>query len=88
MARSRRRQLHVGRPGVLTAFGVVAATTMVAAYALESRGAIWVAVFAGGCAATALYGALTGAWIFVVLESLWAAIALRRFVTAGSSAAN
>jgi hypothetical protein len=64
---------------VLTAFGVVAASTMVIAYALESKGRIWIAVFALGCAATALYGALTGAWIFVVLETLWAAIAAERF---------
>lgn len=64
---------------VLTAFGVVAAATMVGAYALESRGAVWVLVFAVGCAATAVYGALTGAWLFVVLETVWAAIAVRRF---------
>jgi hypothetical protein len=36
-------------------------------------------VFAIGCAATALYGALTGAWLFVVLEVIWAGVALRRF---------
>ena len=67
---------------MLTAFGVVAAATMVGAYALEPRGVHWIAVFAAGCAATALYGALTGAWIFVVLESVWAVIALNRFVRA------
>ncbi len=70
---------------MLTAFGVIAATVMVVSYALESRGSNWIAVFAGGCAATALYGVLTGAWIFVVLESVWAVIALRRFQVARSS---
>ncbi len=64
---------------VLTAFGVLAAVTMVTSYALESRAVAWIAVFAVGCAATAVYGALTGAWIFVVLESVWAAIAIHRF---------
>ena len=65
---------------MLTAFGAVAAATMVVAYALEPRGPAWIAVFAGGCAATALYGALTGAWIFVVLETIWALVATRRFL--------
>lgn len=70
---------------MLTAFGVVAAATMVGAYALEPRGDVWIAVFAAGCAATALYGALTGAWIFVVLETVWAAVALARFRRARQS---
>lgn len=65
---------------MLTAFGVVAAATMVGAYALEPRDTRWIAVFAVGCAATALYGALTGAWIFVVLETVWAIIAVDRFL--------
>lgn len=69
---------------LLTAFGVVAATTMVGSYALESRGAIWIAIFAFGCSATALYGVLTGAWIFAILETVWAAIALKRFTEARS----
>lgn len=56
--------------------------TMVGSYALEDRGPRWIAVFAVGCAATALYGALTGAWIFVVLESVWAVIAVMRFRSA------
>ncbi len=64
---------------MLTVFGAVAATTMVVAYALEGRGAHWIAVFGGGCLATALYGALSGAWVFVALEAIWAAIAFRRF---------
>lgn len=64
---------------MLIAFGVVAATTMVVSYALESRGAIWIAIFAAGCLATAIYGVLSGAWIFAILETVWAAIALQRF---------
>lgn len=64
---------------LITAFGIVAAITMVTAYGLEARGRIWIMIFAGGCAATALYGVLIGAWIFAVLESVWAVIALVRF---------
>jgi hypothetical protein len=65
---------------MLTIFGVVAATTMVVSYALEKRHHLWVAVFALGCAATAVFGVLTEAWIFAVLESVWAVIAIRRFL--------
>ena len=64
---------------MLTLFGVAAATTMVVAYAFEKRHRLWIAVFAAGCLATALYGVLTQAWIFVILETVWAAIAIRRF---------
>jgi hypothetical protein len=64
---------------VLTAFGVATAMAMVVSYALDGRHCRWIAVFAAGCAATAVYGALTGAWISVVLEAVWAAIAINRY---------
>ena len=67
---------------LITLFGVAAATTMVTAYAFESRDPKWIAIFAGGCAATAIYGVLTGAWIFAALETIWAAVAAKRFMTA------
>ncbi len=65
---------------LLTAFGVAAATLMVTSYALEARHAAWIAAFAVGCAATATYAILTGAWIFAVLETIWAGIAAQRFL--------
>ena len=64
---------------MLTVFGVLAATTMVVSYSLEHRHHHWIAVFAAGCIAVAIFGALTGAWIFAVLETIWAGIAIRRF---------
>ncbi len=64
---------------MLTVFGVVAGTVMVVSYGLESRGVGWVAAFAVGCLGAAVYGALTGAWVFVVLELVWAGPAVRRF---------
>lgn len=64
---------------VIEVFGVAGAVTMVVAYALESRATIWIAVFAVGCVATAVYAVITEAWVFVVLELVWAAIASRRF---------
>lgn len=66
---------------MLTLFGVAAAATMVISYALEGRGARWIAVFAAACAATAVYGVASGAWVFAVLEAVWSAVALRRFMT-------
>jgi len=64
---------------LLTVFGAIAAITMVTSYALEDRHRHWIAVFAVGCAATAVYGILTSAWIFAALETVWAAIAMRRY---------
>lgn len=70
---------------MLTLFGVVAALTMVVSYALEGRHRRWIAVFAVGCAATSIYGVLTQAWIFAVLETVWALIALHRYRQAHES---
>ena len=64
---------------MLTAFGVIAAATMVVSYALEERHRYWTAAFAVGCAATAVFGVLTNAWIFVGLETIWAVVAVRKF---------
>ncbi len=65
--------------GVLTAFGVVSAVVMVVAYGLEDRSPIWVAVFAAGCLSTAVYGVITHAWVFAVLEAIWSVLAVHRF---------
>ena len=65
---------------MLTAFGVVSAIVMVVSYALEDRDRRWIAVFAAGCLSTAVYGVLSEAWIFAVLESVWSVIAIRRFL--------
>ena len=64
---------------MLTAFGVIAASTMVVSYAVEDRHRLWIIVFAIGCAATAVYGVLTEAWIFAGLETIWAGVALHKF---------
>ncbi len=53
---------------------------MVVTYGLEFRGAMWIALFAAACLATAAYGLVTGAWIFAVLEFVWAGVAIRRFL--------
>lgn len=35
--------------------------------------------FAVGCALSSLYGFLSGAWPFGVVEAIWTAVALRRY---------
>ena len=66
----------------VTVYGVVASTFMMVMYALEGRGRGFVLAFAAGCVLSSIYGFLSGAWPFGVVELIWAAIALRRYQTA------
>ena len=65
----------------ITAFGVVALTFMMAMYTLEHRHPRFIAAFAVGCALSSVYGFVSGAWPFGVVEGIWTVIALRRYVT-------
>jgi len=65
---------------VLTLFGVAVLNLMMLMYALEARGRGFVLAFAIFCALSSVYGFLSGAWPFGVVEAVWAAIALRRFL--------
>ncbi len=69
----------------LDLFGLLAVTLMVTFYWLESRGRIYVLLFAGSCVLGSIYGFLQGAWPFGVVEAIWAAIALRRYIAWQSS---
>lgn len=64
---------------MLTAFGVAALTFMMAMYALERRGSVFIAAFAIGCALASTYGFASGAWPFGVVEAIWCLVAIRRF---------
>jgi hypothetical protein len=64
---------------VLTVYGVVALTFMMAMYALERRGRVFVLAFALGCALSSVYGFLSGAWPFGVIEAIWAVVAVSRY---------
>ncbi len=64
---------------MITLYGVVAVTFMMLIYALERRGRRFIAAFALGCVLSSVYGFLSGAWPFGVVEALWALVALRRF---------
>lgn len=66
---------------MLTLFGAGAVTIMLIAYALESRAALWVLIFALACAASSVYGWLAGTWPFGVVEGIWALVAARRWLS-------
>lgn len=64
---------------MITAYGVLALTFMMAMYALEQRGRRYVLAFAVGCLLSSAYGFVSGAWPFGVVEAVWAVIAFRRY---------
>jgi hypothetical protein len=66
---------------MLTAFGSVAVGIMFLSYWLEPRSRWYVLVFAVASAMTALYSGLAHVYPIMVVEGLWATVALRRFVT-------
>lgn len=52
---------------------------MMTMYALERRHAGFVLAFAAGCVLSSIYGFLSDAWPFGVVELVWAGIALVRY---------
>jgi hypothetical protein len=66
----------------LTIYGVTALTFMMAMYALERRHRGFVLAFAAGCVLASIYGFLSGAWPFGVVEAIWSLVALRRYLVA------
>ena len=64
----------------VTVYGVCAVTFMMVMYALEHRGRCFIAWFALGCLLSSAYGFLAGAWPFGLVELVWSAVAVRRFV--------
>jgi hypothetical protein len=70
----------------VTIYGVCAVSFMMAMYALEGRDRRFIVAFAVGCLLSSVYGFLSGAWPFGVVEVIWSGIAVRRFMrTAGSA---
>ena len=64
---------------MMTVFGVVVLTFMMTMYALEAHGPRFVLAFASGCVLSSVYGFLSGAWPFGIVELIWAAVAVRRW---------
>ena len=64
---------------MLTLFGSLAVSVMVLAYALDQRSPWFIALFAAASAATAVYSGFAEVYPVMVVEAIWAGIALRRF---------
>lgn len=65
---------------LLDAFGLFAVSAMLVTYALEKRSAWWVLAFAFACWLGSAYGFLQGAWPFGIVEAIWGAVAVRRWL--------
>ena len=65
----------------VTIYGVCAVSFMMAMYALEARHRLFILAFAVGCVLSSVYGFLSGAWPFGVVEGIWSLVAVRRFVS-------
>jgi hypothetical protein len=66
----------------LTVYGVAVLSFMMLMYALEGRGSRFILAFGLGCLLSSVYGFVSGAWPFGVVEALWCLIAVRRFTVA------
>ncbi len=81
------RVLPYPDPIVLTLFGILALAFMLLMYALEGRGPAFTLAFALGCAASAVYGFVSGTWPFGVVEAIWCGVAIRRYAARTHSSA-
>jgi hypothetical protein len=63
----------------VTIYGVCAVSFMMAMYALERRGRAFILAFALGCVLSSVYGFLSGAWPFGVVELIWSFVAVHRY---------
>jgi hypothetical protein len=63
----------------LTLFGLIAVSAMLAFYALENRGPLYILGFAIACLMGSAYGFLQGAWPFGLVEAIWSVVAVRRW---------
>ena len=77
--RPERQQSGAYGGDVLTAYGITVLAFMMLMHALERRHRFFVLGFTVGCALSASYGFLSGAWPFGVVEAVWCVIAARRF---------
>lgn len=68
----------------ITVYGACAVTFMMVMYALERRHRLFVLAFAAGCVLSSVYGFLSGAWPFGVVEAIWAGVAFRRYQSGGA----
>ncbi len=67
---------------LLTVFGLFAVSAMLICYAMERRSRWWILGFALACWLGSAYGFLQGAWPFGVVEAIWGAVAVKRWLDA------
>jgi len=65
----------------LTLFGLVTVVLMLVFYALENRSPRFILAFSGACLLASVYGFRQGAWPFGVVEGVWSAVALWRWLS-------
>ncbi len=70
---------------LLDPFGLLAVTLMLLFFALENRHRHYLLAFASACLLGSAYGFLQGAWPFGVVEAIWAAVAVRRWIKLNDS---
>jgi len=68
-----------------TIFGLLSVSATLLFYALELRGPHYVLAFAAACALSGIYGFFQGPWPFGFVETVWTAVALRRWAKVRSS---
>ncbi len=71
----------------ITVYGVCVLTFMMVMYMLERRHRLLILAFALGCVLSSLYGFLSGAWPFGIVEAVWSVVAVLRFLRSPDTAA-
>ena len=64
---------------LLTLFGLFSITSMLVCYAFENRSHWFILAFSAACFFSSIYAFLTQAWLFGIIEFIWAIIALHRW---------
>ncbi|MEM0140103.1 MAG: hypothetical protein QXZ44_05785 [Ferroplasma sp.] len=65
---------------ILTVYGSIVLALMMIFYLLEKRNIVYTLFFAITCFGSSLYGFLSGVYPFFVIELIWGAFALKRFI--------
>jgi len=65
---------------MLTVFGSIVVAIMMTSYWLEPRSRWYVLVFALASAGTSVYSGLSEVYPITVIEAIWTAVALQRFM--------
>lgn len=64
---------------MIEAVGALAICTIVASYEFEKKVPVFTLVFAGACAAAALYAFLIGSHLFMIAKGIWVIVAFEKW---------